>query len=283
VSPESQPGAADLFAERLTEALDAHVVRPRRASDTDVADAGGTAAALVAQLRAATTWSEPPADLRDTVLARVLGREAEPEPEPEDEEPDEPPLAAEAAPVTAPVTAPVAVLVPAGADEDVPAVEDGAGLAEVRELRPRWRRLTWAVPIAAAAAALFTVAVLGVQQALEPGAPVGTTFSAAGTSLAPDAEATVTVAKAAAGFSVVIDARGLPAAADGSYYIAWLRGPTGVVPIGSFHARAIAKPITLWSGVDPKLYPNFSVTLQREGAPPTPSGVTVLRGQLTQP
>jgi hypothetical protein len=155
--------------------------------------------------------------------------------------------------------------------------------AVVHELRPRWRRLTWAVPVAAAAAAVFTIAVIGVQQALEPDAPVGVTYSAAGTPLAPDATGKVTVAKAAAGFSVVVDVKDLPAAAPGSYYIAWLRGPNGVVPLGSFHARQIAKPITLWSGVDPKLYPKFSVTLQREGAPPTPSGVTVLRGELTNP
>jgi hypothetical protein len=175
--------------------------------------------------------------------------------------------------------------VPGSTVPEVPAVPPaGAGdEATVVELRPRWQRLTWAVPMAAAAAAVFTLAVIGVQQVLEPDAPAGVTYSASGTPLAPDASGKVTVAKAAAGFSVVIDVKQLPAAAPGSYYIAWLRGPDGVVPLGSFHARQIAKPITLWSGVDPALYPTFSVTLQREGAPPTPSGVTVLRGQLTNP
>jgi hypothetical protein len=159
-------------------------------------------------------------------------------------------------------------------DEDQP-------LAAVHEMRPRRLRLRYAVPLAAAAAAVFTVSVIGVQQALAPEEPGGVTFSAVGTTLAPRATGTVTVAKAAAGFRVVIDVHNLPAADAGSYYIAWLRGPNGVVPIGSFHARQIAKPITLWSGVDPADYPRFSVTLQREGAPPTPSGVVVMSGELT--
>jgi hypothetical protein len=128
---------------------------------------------------------------------------------------------------------------------------------------------------------VFTVSVIGVQQALAPEEPGGVTFSAVGTQFAPRATGTVTVAKAAAGFRVVIDVKNLPAAQTGSYYIAWLRGPNGVVPLGSFHARQVAKPVTLWSGVDPADYPRFSVTLQQEGAPPTPSGVVVMSGDLT--
>jgi hypothetical protein len=376
VSPEPRAGSADVFVDELTELLDAHVVRPRPAVDADP-DAPGTpapgaGAALLAALSAPATWGEPPADLRDTVLARVLGRDAGPgkagdaEPEDEDEpiaataaptagpampgtaEPErnaeapsgttdaraqaevapevaEPgtaerpgPVPADGAPEVTPAESGVAELrtqaeaapeadepgtagspaqaeaaaepVPGTAEQRVAPERAGAaaasgdgdeGGAVVRELRPRWRRLAWAVPVAAAAAAVFTVAVLGVQQALEPDEPVGVTYSAAGTQLAPDASAEVTVAKAAAGFSVVIDVKDLPAAAPGSYYSAWLRGPDGVVPLGSFHARQVAKPITLWSGVDPARYQTFSVTLQREGAPPTPSGVAVLRGTLS--
>jgi hypothetical protein len=287
VSPEPQAGSsADLFVEQLTELLDAHVTRPRpatgeaRADETPADAENGEAAgvALLTALGAESTWAEPPADLRDLVLARVLGRA-----EPGDDDEDLPDAAAVPEAVTTEVAAPEAER---QADDKDAATEveeppgAGTGVATVHQLRPRWQRLRYAVPAAAAAAAVFTVAVLGVQQALEQGEPAGVTYSAFGTRLAPEANGTVTVAKAAAGFSVVIDVHDLPAAEPGSYYIAWLRGPDGVVPLGSFHARQIAKPITLWSGVDPAQYTRFSVTLQREGAPPTPSGVTVMSGDL---
>ena len=295
MSPEPQAGSSDdVFVDRLTELLDAHVVRPRPAAEeaasgegaqgVGAAARGSTAAEgavdgsaqgaaegaaeagdlLLATLADESTWGEPPAALRDAVLARVLGTQAAGE--------TPTPLAAPVPPEPGAVAEAPAVAEP-DEDEDQP-------LAAVHELRGRLR-LRYAVPLAAAAAAVFTVGVIGVQQALAPEEPGGTTFAAVGTQLAPRATGTVTVSKAAAGFRVVIDVHDLPAAEPGSYYIAWLRGPNGVVPIGSFHARQIAKPITLWSGVDPADYPRFSVTLQREGAPPTPSGVVVMSGRLT--
>lgn len=324
MSPEPQAGSSgDVFVDRLTELLDAHVVRPRPAADEATSDEGaqgvgaaarGSTAAegaadagaaaegaaveaaadegaadaadlLLATLRAGSTWGEPPAGLRDIVLARVLGTPAGDEPEapsapgaaaadPAAAGPGAPavdsPVGDAPAPAGSPAAAPTE---PAEPDEDLP-------LAAVHELRPRRLRLRYAVPLAAAAAAVFTVSVIGIQQALAPEEPGGVTFSAVGTQFAPRATGTVTVAKAAAGFRVVIDVKNLPAAQTGSYYIAWLRGPNGVVPLGSFHARQVAKPVTLWSGVDPADYPRFSVTLQREGAPPTPSGVVVMSGNL---
>jgi len=300
VSPEPQAGSSgDVFVDRLTELLDAHVVRPRSAADEAASDEGaqgvgaaarGSTAAegaldgsaaddaaegaaeggdlLLATLADEATWGEPPAALRDIVLARVLGAPAGDEPSaPADE-------AVEAVVAEEPV-APVAPPEPDDDEEDLP-------LAAVHELRPRRLRLRYAIPLAAAAAAVFTAGVIGVQQALAPEEPGGVTFAAVGTQFAPRATGTVTVAKAAAGYRVEIDVHNLPAAEPGSYYIAWLRGPNGVVPIGSFHARQVAKPITLWSGVDPADYPRFSVTLQREGAPPTPSGVVVMSGQLNR-
>jgi hypothetical protein len=295
VSPEPQAGSSgDVFVDRLTELLDAHVVRPRPAADEATSDEGapgvgaaarGSTAAegaadgadvLLATLRAESTWGEPPAGLRDAVLARVLGAPAGDEPEA--------PSAPEAA--IADPASPEADVAGAGEPEAaagpaVPDEEDDQPLAAVHEMRPRRLRLRYAVPLAAAAAAVFTVSVIGVQQALAPEEPGGVTFSAVGTQFAPQATGTVTVAKAAAGFRVVIDVHDLPAAQTGSYYTAWLRGPNGVVPLGSFHARQVAKPITLWSGVDPADYPRFSVTLQQEGAPPAPSGVVVMSGELT--
>jgi len=307
VSPEPQAGSSgDAFVDRLTELLDAHVVRPRSAADEAASDEGaqgvgaaarGSTAAggavdvpaegagvLLATLADESTWGEPPAALRDAVLARVLGTPAAAEPE-APPAPDAPAPEAAAPEVTAAEAAAPEVAAPAEPTAVAPAEPDEdeeQPLAAVHELRPRRLRLRYAIPLAAAAAAVFTAGVIGVQQALAPEEPGGVTFAAVGTQLAPRATGTVTVAKAAAGYRVVIDVHNLPAAEPGSYYIAWLRGPNGVVPIGSFHARQVAKPITLWSGVDPADYPRFSVTLQREGAPPTPSGVVVMSGQLNR-
>ena len=145
----------------------------------------------------------------------------------------------------------------------------------------RRRRLLWAVPAAAAAAAVFTIAVLEVDEAVNS-PDLGTTYTAAGVGRASAASAEVSVAASAAGFSVVLDAHDLPGAGAGRYYAAFLSNSRGVsVPLGSFHARKTGRPITLWSGVDPKEYPTFTVTYQREGEPPEPSEDVVLQGRLT--
>ena len=98
--------------------------------------------------------------------------------------------------------------------------------------------------------------------------------------LAPDATVTASVAETGSGFSIWLRTSGLPAAAPGSYYAAWLVGPRGIVPLGSFHGRRSGARIELWSGVDPTDYPIFLVTLQAEGGPSTPSTLVVVTGPL---
>jgi hypothetical protein len=139
----------------------------------------------------------------------------------------------------------------------------------------------WAVPAAAAAAAVFAVGVLAVDRALAPHPPSGTEYVVAGTVLAEGARGEVSVLEKASGFSIVLHARDLPAAAPGSYYAVWLKGEKGIVPIGSYHGRQGTSAIELWSGVDPADYPMFMVTLQAEGRPPVPSDLVVLSGMLT--
>jgi hypothetical protein len=132
------------------------------------------------------------------------------------------------------------------------------------------------------AAAAFTAGVLAVDRALQPDPPTGEVYAATGTELAPAATAEVSVRQTGSGFSVAVDADRLPPAAPGSYYAAWLRGPQGTVPLGSFHQREPGKPVALWSGVDPAGYPTFMITLQAEGDPPAPSQLVVLTGSLTR-
>jgi hypothetical protein len=259
----------DSFVQHLTDHLDRLAARDDTPDDeaaqgrrepVDQMDLD-TASAVVAQLRVASTWIEPPADLRATVLARALAAD---DPQPLAEQPDPADLT-QARPTE-----------PAAAEPSAP--------DNVRPLVPRRRRqLRWTVPIAAVAAVAFTFSVLTIEHALEDQPAKGQTYLASGTSLAPEAGARVSVAAAAAGFSVVVDAHDLPAAAPGSYYIAWLSGPKGSVPIGSLHARKSRRPITMWSGVDPAAYPDFTMTLQQEGQPPTRSKLVVLKATLKRP
>lgn len=247
------PGLADDdFAQRLAAQLDAYAGRPGPSPAAD-------SPALVRELRAEHAWAGPPHGLREGILSRVRAEAAE----------------RSAAPAVEPEPA-----VP----EEVPrsAAAPRRGPGPVTALRARWGRLTWAVPAAVLAAAVFAAGVVAVDRALlpDPAPPRGETFAAGGTSLAPGATATVRVLSTGSGFSVVADFTGLPPAAPGSYYAAWLRGPTGTVPLGSFHERRPWRDVDMWSGVDPKGYPTFFVTLQAEGDPPGPSTMVMMTATL---
>lgn len=102
-----------------------------------------------------------------------------------------------------------------------------------------------------------------------------------GTPDAPTAIGTAEFTSTGAGMEITVQVEGLAAAAPGTYYAAWLVGPKGVVPVGSFHVRdGSQEPIELWSGVPLGDYPTLMVTLQQEGAPPVPSEAVVLRGTV---
>jgi hypothetical protein len=269
----------DAYVRRLSDALDRRAEQslddaPTEATDADgVDDMDAETAAVLAQLRAPSTWSLPPPGLRARILATAAAEKASA---------PVPTSLPTTAPTPVPTIRPTIVPTPLPDRAPVPLPTEQAAPVVVPFQRraPRWRRLAISVPVAAAAAVAFTFAVLAVDDAVN--APErGVTYEASGTPLAPEADAEVSVRPSAAGFSVVIDARNLPAAAPGSYYAAFLSGPRGVVPLGSFHGRKSGNPITMWSGVDPKDYPDFTVTLQREGDPPEPSDQVVLEASLS--
>ncbi len=150
-------------------------------------------------------------------------------------------------------------------------------LAEVG--RPRWSRNPMLV---AAAVALFIVAAVGVIAGLGHRSDNDTTTVAMlGTGLAPGAKGTAHVRPTGSGVEITLDIEGLVPAPDGFYYQAWVKGPDGLVTIGTFHARRDAHNIDLWSGVDLANYPTITVTLQREGEGAESSGQVVLKGELT--
>ncbi|WP_088288860.1 anti-sigma factor domain-containing protein [Kineosporia sp. A_224] len=126
------------------------------------------------------------------------------------------------------------------------------------------------------AAAAAVVSVGGA--VLWPRGPA-TEFALAGTAAAPAASATAELTPKSAGLAIQLHITGLRPAPDGTYYAAWLRGPDGVVPVGSFHWRKGGIPIDLWSGVTSDRYPELFVTLQSETAGPGPSDIVVLDGR----
>lgn len=253
----ARPGSSDnVVVGLLTVHLDRHAVGSPEPLDASLSRFEG----LAEQLASAATWTDPPAGLRDRILAQVR----------------------------APVVEPAAVASAEAAEPEVaePPVVEPARPGRPRwswwpaGLRARWGRLAWAVPAAALGAAVFTGAVLAVDRALQPDPLPAEVYTATGTELAPRATAEVTVRDTPSGFSVVLELDGMPAAAPGSYYAAWLRGPTGTVPLGSFHERRTGWAVELWSGVDPEDYPTLLVTLQAEGDPPVPSQLVVLTATL---
>jgi hypothetical protein len=251
--PQGDP-RREAFAELLATRLDRSGDPGAAVEPEDTADP--LVEGITAALASPAVWSEPP-DLRAAVLARV---------------------GAEAGAGAAPETGPGSVTGPGHATSDAPESRPSRpepALAPVVPMRSRRRRLLLALPVAAAGAAIYTLGILGVQQALEPGPDA--TFVALGEG---GVRAEVEVTSAPSGFEITVESDSLPAAPAGSYYAAWLRrgpGPDDVVPIGTFHGRRVGDPIVLWSGVDPAEYRTFSITLQRDGEPPVPNAPSARR------
>ena len=210
-------------------------------------------------LSAESSWDDPPPGLRELILARAseeraqLDSRADRTARAEDHEARD-----------------------HGVAPDRPtAVPERLGAApRDRRVRERPRRAHshrprqvsgWFAALAGAAVTAAAAAVL-VAGPLADRGPAGEVAALAVTELAPDAEVTAYLDEQRAGFAITLEITGLPPAPEGSYYAAWLRGPSGTVPIGTFHWRSGGIPIELWSGVDPADYPELVVSLQDEGA-----------------
>ncbi len=149
--------------------------------------------------------------------------------------------------------------------------------APVVEIGAYRRRL---VPVMAAAAAVVVlVAGALIIAAVNDEGDDGVVIALAATELAPGASAEADVADTPLGTRILLDLSGLPPAADGTYYEAWLRqSPEIGVSAGTFHMRGGDGEIELWAGVSLDDYPLITVTVQEEGGGAASSGVVVLRG-----
>ena len=148
--------------------------------------------------------------------------------------------------------------------------------------RGRARRARWAsAPVIGGlvAAAVLVVALLVVGRIAGP--DDSTHVALTGTELAPAASGEATVREAQSGVAITVRIDGLEPAPAGFYYQAWVAGPAGSVPIGTFHIRhGDDEPIELWSGVDTADYPTMTITIEPEDGNPASSGRRVLIGEL---
>jgi hypothetical protein len=143
------------------------------------------------------------------------------------------------------------------------------------------RPVVWGGLAAAAAALVVGVAVVELVGSTSDGDGTGQEVALAGTELAPGASAVATLRDTPTGVAVDLEVEGLPPAPEGSYYQAWVKGPAGLVAIGTFHNREPDdEPVGLWSGVDTAAYPEITVTLEPEDGDPASSGQRVLGGSL---
>ena len=106
--------------------------------------------------------------------------------------------------------------------------------------------------------------------------PPDTDVVLAGTRLAPAASATAKLHATPSGLAIELDVSGLPPSAPGFYYQAWMKGPRGLVTIGTFHMRGGPGTVELWSAVSLAGYPTITVTREPEDGNPASSGQVVL-------
>ena len=177
---------------------------------------------------------------------------------------------------------------PTGVDDLLAAIQTESGgtvpaapaTAPAAQPRVPSRRRSRRLMLVAAAAGI--VAVAGVVGILVRSADDGASqdFAVAGTELAPNASGVGTVEETGSGVSIELDVSGLPPAEPGTYYQAWVKGPDGLVTVGTFHMRGGDDHVDLWSGVPLDRYPTLTVTLQQEGAGQESSGRVVLSGEV---
>ncbi|WP_405059052.1 anti-sigma factor [Kribbella sp. NBC_01505] len=103
-----------------------------------------------------------------------------------------------------------------------------------------------------------------------------------GTALRPGGSAVAALKETSSGVEITLKVKGLPPAAVGQFYEAWVKGDRGSVAIGTFHLRRGTDAVVLWSGVALADYPKITVTTQLEGAGPASSGQVVLTGDVPE-
>jgi hypothetical protein len=163
---------------------------------------------------------------------------------------------------------------PAGLlDQILAGTGTGTGSAACRD--DRRRQIQMRRTVRAGAAALLAAAAVVIGIVVTRG-PATTDVALAGTRLAPAASATAKLHATPSGLAIELDVSGLPPSPPGYYYQAWMKGPRGLVTIGTFHLRGGPGTVELWSAVSLADYPAITVTREPEDGNPASSGQVVL-------
>jgi Anti-sigma-K factor rskA len=245
-----------------------------RRDDAAGREGRGTAARVRGLLADDAVWAEPPPSGIDDLLAAIAAESESGGGAPAPAAPREwgargapestrPGMPAESRPPTAPTQPGVSTLPGAPAHR-----------ATRRPARRRLALVAAAAMVAVAAGAAGFIA----RGASDDGG--GREVEVAGTELAPDASAVARVEETGSGVAIELDVRDLPPAEPGTYYQAWLKGPDGLVTVGTFHMQDGDDTVELWSGVPLDRYPTLTVTLQQEGAGQESSGQVVLTAEI---
>jgi hypothetical protein len=133
------------------------------------------------------------------------------------------------------------------------------------------------VTAAAAVLVIASAAVIGSMVLTRDASTPGVAVALASTDPSSAVTANATVDRRPGGTRIVLDASGLPPAAAGSFYHAWLTNDVERVSAGTFHLRGTTGEIELWCGIDDPEYSTLAVTLERTGGR---AGPVVLVGRI---
>jgi len=236
---------------------------------------------LRALLADPTLWSEPPAELEDSVVALIAtaaasggptGSEGEQFPfvrstaesNRDETRPDEP-----ARSVSTSTSAPTDATPGQTAPIDL-------GAARRAKQERSGRRFTRPAVLVAAAAAVVAVALSAVVVVRNSMTQPRFDVALAATELVPGASGNAIMLKTDSGWEIQLDATGLPRLDGGQFYQAWLRNADGIlVPIGTFNEGT---DVILWSGVGPADFPTMTITRESADGDQASSGQRVLVG-----
>jgi Anti-sigma-K factor rskA len=104
-----------------------------------------------------------------------------------------------------------------------------------------------------------------------------TSFDLTPTDLLPGATGKVKMRRNDTGTRIDLNVKGLPLLPDGGYYQAWVKGPKGLVAIGTFSKEG---KVVLWSGVALREYNTITITVEPDDGDAASSGNRVFDAQI---
>lgn len=218
-------------------------------SNADLSDS------ILARLSTPSTWEPAPATGLDAVFAELR---------------DESPSPASVTPE------------PAAPESVAPESPEASNVIDLSERRNRTLPFVAGVAAGLLVPLIIGLAIFGIsrsdgEEVAAPEPVVSVNLEA--TELAPEAIASIELTDRAAGTRIQLDVSGLPPAAAGTYYEAWIADSDDAVSTGTFHLRGGDDSIVLWAGVPPEEFDVFAITIQDIGEIEG-SDLVVLAGEL---